>query len=528
MANAYYTFASRFIAGTKVKSAEVNAQFDGVVLGFDGVEAALTTATTASVNASASAAASAAAAAAAQLTANSGQTTALAALARSGGVMTNFITLHANASSALHPVPKQQFDTALALKANAASPVFTGNVEVPVPSLTTDAASKGYVDGQNLAQDAARAALLAVKADLASPNLTGIPTTPTATNGTNTTQIASTAFVQNSVAASVAGVASFQGRTGIVTLLLADITSGLGYSPFNPAGTLPTLTVSGSGPWTYYRDTDLAANASGLWSVGSVDGTFRVRSNTAVAADFSTFDAVLDVSSSTFSWMANGVWHAGNLTSLSQLSNSPGYINVAGAPVQSVFGRTGSVVLGVADITTTLGYTPVQQGSGVGQSSNVIKIGWSAGSKLKATVDATDLGNIALETWVAAQNYLTGITSTQVTNALGYTPYNSTNPAGYMNNAAVNASYMPRTGGTFTGDITMSRAGSPGTGVVFLGNTGSRYLFFDGGTYQMPGAPLNVGGLVFGNGAGSGLGAIYISTGTPSGGNNGDLWLQYA
>ena len=50
-----------------------------------------------------------------------------------------------------------------------------------------------------------------------------------------------------------------------------------------------------------------------------------------------------------------------------------------------------------------LGYTPVQQGTGVGQSNNLIKIGWSAGAKLKATVDSTDLGNIALETWVTQQ-----------------------------------------------------------------------------------------------------------------------------
>lgn len=47
-----------------------------------------------------------------------------------------------------------------------------------------------------------------------------------------------------------------------------------------------------------------------------------------------------------------------------------------------------------------LTYTPVQQGTGVGQLANIVKIGWSAGSKLKATVDATDLGNFALETWV--------------------------------------------------------------------------------------------------------------------------------
>jgi len=42
----------------------------------------------------------------------------------------------------------------------------------------------------------------------------------------------------------------------------------------------------------------------------------------------------------------------------------------------------------------------VKQGGGIGQTSNAVKIGWSAGSKLKATVDTTDLGNIAFEGWV--------------------------------------------------------------------------------------------------------------------------------
>lgn len=39
-----------------------------------------------------------------------------------------------------------------------------------------------------------------------------------------------------------------------------------------------------------------------------------------------------------------------------------------------------------------LGFTPVQQGTGTGQSSNTVKIGWSSQARLKATVDATDLG----------------------------------------------------------------------------------------------------------------------------------------
>ncbi|AMP13391.1 hypothetical protein [Collimonas pratensis] len=39
-----------------------------------------------------------------------------------------------------------------------------------------------------------------------------------------------------------------------------------------------------------------------------------------------------------------------------------------------------------------LGYTPVQEGTGVGQLPNRVKIGWAAGDGLKATVDVTDQG----------------------------------------------------------------------------------------------------------------------------------------
>jgi hypothetical protein len=46
-----------------------------------------------------------------------------------------------------------------------------------------------------------------------------------------------------------------------------------------------------------------------------------------------------------------------------------------------------------AQFQTKLGYTPVQQGTGVGQSGNPIKIGWS-GTHIKATVDSQDMGNL--------------------------------------------------------------------------------------------------------------------------------------
>jgi hypothetical protein len=69
--------------------------------------------------------------------------------------------------------------------------------------------------------------------------------------------------------------------------------------------------------------------------------------------------------------------------------------------VISFNGRFGVITLTSSDVGTALGYTPVQQGTGVGQTGNVIKIGWSAGGKPKLTVDTSDVGNLAMEPWVS-------------------------------------------------------------------------------------------------------------------------------
>jgi hypothetical protein len=70
------------------------------------------------------------------------------------------------------------------------------------------------------------------------------------------------------------------------------------------------------------------------------------------------------------------------------------------------------VAQATANKQPALGYTPVQQGTGIGQQPNVVKIGWSSGERLMATVDATDLGNFVFDSqltsyatmnWVAAK-----------------------------------------------------------------------------------------------------------------------------
>ena len=72
----------------------------------------------------------------------------------------------------------------LTSKANLASPTFTGtplSTTAAVDTNTTQVATTAYVVGQGYAK-------------LASPTLTGTPLAPTATAGTSTTQIATTAF----------------------------------------------------------------------------------------------------------------------------------------------------------------------------------------------------------------------------------------------------------------------------------------------------------------------------------------------
>lgn len=89
-------------------------------------------------------------------------------------------------------------------------------------------------------------AQLAPYALIQSPGLLGTPTAPTASPGTSSAQIATTAFVQAAVTASTTGVSSYNGRTGAVVPQTADVTTALGYTPYNatnPAGYITAATA---------------------------------------------------------------------------------------------------------------------------------------------------------------------------------------------------------------------------------------------------------------------------------------------
>lgn len=71
-----------------------------------------------------------------------------------------------------------------------------------IPGILTGKADITYVDSENDDQNSLFTAALALKAPLASPALTGVPTVPTAPAGTSTNQVASTAFAMGAVAES--------------------------------------------------------------------------------------------------------------------------------------------------------------------------------------------------------------------------------------------------------------------------------------------------------------------------------------
>ena len=88
------------------------------------------------------------------------------------------------------------------------------------------------------------------------------------------------------------------------------------------------------------------------------------------------------------------------------------------------------------------------------------------------------LKGYATQDWVNGKNYLTGITSAQVTNALGYTPYNSTNPSGYyksgdsptFNTITLNGATLTLGTGVTLNDKNLAVAGSISEGGTLLSN----------------------------------------------------------
>jgi hypothetical protein len=121
---------------------------------------------------------------------------------------------------------------------------------------TSDIASLNTNVSSNTASITANTTAISLRATTASPSFTGIPTAPTATSGTNTTQLATTAFVTSAI--STVNASTISGTVPIAN-------GGTG------ATTATTALANLTGTQT--KNTILAGPASSLVTLASYDGS---------------------------------------------------------------------------------------------------------------------------------------------------------------------------------------------------------------------------------------------------------------
>lgn len=169
----------------------------------------------------------------------------------------------------------------------------------------------------------------------------------------------------------------------------ADILAHLGYTPLNRGGDTAVgriiFSAGGSG--------------DGGMGPGGGGGEIEVRGN-GVGPAMMTFhrpgafagyfgidnDNRLKVGGWSFGNVAYTIWHSGN--------DGGG----SGLDADLLDGQDGSYY---ADPIARMGFWPVRQGTGIGQMTNVVHIGWSLPGRLRATVDSLDLGYFVFDSHIA-------------------------------------------------------------------------------------------------------------------------------
>lgn len=313
---------------------------------------------------------------------------------------------------------------------------------------------------------------------LASPTFTGTPQAPTALAGTNTTQIATTAFVTSAITAANNGVATFNSRTGAVTLQGSDITGAGGALLAGPAFTgVPTAPTATAGANT----TQLATTAFVSNAIANIhidtSTSLQNLTDVLVTEGNSINGYFLAFNSAQSKWVAqqlSSVALSGNYTNLTNtptlaaVATSGKYSDLTGSPVLATVATTGKYsdltgtpsayslpiatasalggvksgsgvtiaadgTISVATISTLAGMSDVSVVEGSGINGNALVYSSSA-SKWQAQPLATiatsgkysDL--IGTPTSVSTFNTRSGtvtLTSSDVTTALGFTPANA-------------------------------------------------------------------------------------------------------
>jgi len=285
---------------------------------------------------------------------------------------------------------------------------------------------------------------------LASPALTGTPTAPTAAAATNTTQIATTAFVTtaDNLKANIASP-SFTGN-GVLT------SSSGGTTPITfTISDTHTATQTTTTPWAAYDFTsaDLSGVGAGVrCRIGAVSEaasgantkisffTAPTTAGTMVEQMSIGSQGPITFTSSTVTAAGNAVWHAGNDGAGSGLDadlldgqSGSYYQNAGNLNAGTILAARMPALTG--DITTSAGAV----------ATTLATVNGNVGSFGSATAAATFTVN--------AKGLITAAGSTTITPAFSSITSKPTTLSGYGITDA-----MPLSGGTFTGNISIVKA----------------------------------------------------------------------
>jgi len=200
--------------------------------------------------------------------------------------------------------------TAVATKADIANPTFTGVPAAPTASAGTNStqlATTAYTDSAITAERTATATL--TNKSLTSPTLTGTPVAPTAAVNTNTTQVATTAFVTAQIADD-APTKTGTGASGSWNINAATATTDSQH--FGVGQTWQDVGASRAANTTYVNTTGKPIMVNIYWGgsngaiVATVNGVgFTICSN----GGFSMAGNVIVPTGATYSINAFSTWH---------------------------------------------------------------------------------------------------------------------------------------------------------------------------------------------------------------------------